>query len=78
MSVEWTDVHDKEIVYIFKFDDGVVKYKNVYPNTWIIIAKWRGKIRLKHTHSDTVIKSISEWKVSRAFIPDLSVKEPLQ
>ena len=75
MSVVWEDVHDEEIVYIFKFDDGVVKYQNVYPNTWIIIAKWRGKIKLKHTHSDTIINSISEWKVSRVFIPDLSVKK---
>ena len=73
MSIEWTDVHDEEVVTICKFDDGLSNHANIYPNTWIIIAKWKGKIKLQHTHSDIIINSISAWKVIHKLVPALSV-----
>lgn len=65
--MDWIEVNDEQEFNIFKFDDGIKHLENVFPNSWYIIARWKGKVRLKNTKTGLIIPSISEWKISKNF-----------
>ena len=65
--MEWLSVDDTQKFYIFKFDDGNTHLASVFTNSWYIIAKWNGKVKLKNTETGYIVPSISEWKISKCF-----------
>ena len=54
---------------IIIFDDGNDRFKSM-ENTWFICGEWKGKIRLIHADKNTVIESISKWKVIKNIITE--------
>ena len=65
--MDWIIIDDKQKFYIFKFDDGNTHLGTVFPNSWYIIARWKGKVKLKNTETGYIVPSISEWKISKYF-----------
>ena len=63
--MEWTLFQEEGIWAIHTFDDGNGDYAKE-PNTWCIVGRWAGKVRLRNSVSACVVQSISEWKVARA------------
>ena len=60
-TMEWEPVSDARVYEVTLFDDGRAKYAS-HVNRWRIVARWKGKVRLRNEHG-VVIDSISEWKV---------------
>ena len=65
--MDWVEISDEQKYYIFKFDDGLTKVKDVYPNLWYITARWKGKVNLKNVDTGVIVPSISEWKINKCF-----------
>ena len=62
---QWTPVEDARTYEIRVFDDGNQGLMSK-PNAWRIVARWKGKVRLRNCFTcsvDSVVQSISEWKV---------------
>ena len=61
--MEWEPVFDARVYEVTLFDDGRERYAS-HVNRWRIVARWKGKVRLRNEHQvGEVIDSISEWKV---------------
>ena len=54
---------------IYIFDDGNEKYQE-YENQWEIVSRWEGKVKLKNIDGNTIIPSISNWKILKIYIED--------
>ena len=47
---------------VIVFDDGNKHYDEL-ENTWFLCGVWEGKVKLIHKNKETIIDSISKWKV---------------
>jgi hypothetical protein len=58
----WEPVMDTGTHEIRTFDDGNQDLTHK-TNAWYIVARWRGKVRLRNAVDSSVVHSISAWKV---------------
>ena len=66
-ALAWAPVEDARTYEIRVFDDGNEALASK-PNAWRIVARWKGKVRLRNcvdcNSAGSLVQSISEWKVA--------------